>query len=377
MNDKLKVGIITFHNSNNCGSMLETYAIQTIIEKLKYDSEIINFSSKGQIEMYKVFFSNNSLKGIIKNILILPHYKKISFNNQKYEAFKKNYFRLNKNEVCSDNKKLSDKGYDFIVAGSDQIWNITIPDYDNAYFLNWVSDDVKKIAYAPSFGAKNIIKYSNNPSKFTKYIKRFNSLSIRENNGQVWIKDLTGLNVPVVLDPTLLLVREDYEKLVAHDVHEQGDYIFFYCPSFDKEICDFVKMVASKYNLRVVVWSSKSYFVKFINRFGFKLAQYENPSSYLYYIKNAKLIFTTSFHGTVFSTIFRKNFYTIMNGGMYGDDDRVMTLVKELGIEDRLIPYNFDTKFDYMKNVDYTKYDKNLPILKKKSINYLKDSLKK
>ena len=87
MKDK-KIGIITFHNSYNCGSMLESYAIQTFINKNIGETEIIDYSSDGQKELYSVFERNNSIKKIIKNILILPHYKQILLNNKKYEEFK-------------------------------------------------------------------------------------------------------------------------------------------------------------------------------------------------------------------------------------------------------------------------------------------------
>jgi hypothetical protein len=84
---------------------------------------------------------------------------------------------------------------------------------------------------------------------------------------------------------------------------------------------------------------------------------------------------TTSFHGTVFPTIFRKPVWVIKNGGMFGDDDRVKTLIKELGIEERLIPIEYREYFNYMKMVDYSYYEEELPILRNKAIQYLKDSL--
>ena len=85
---------------------------------------------------------------------------------------------------------------------------------------------------------------------------------------------------------------------------------------------------------------------------------------------------TTSFHGTIFSTIYKKNFWVLKNGDMYGDDDRVKTLINQLGIEDRLILPKFDSNINYMENVNYTKYDKHLPFLREKSLQYLKEALK-
>lgn len=368
-----KVGIITFHNSYNCGSMLETYAMQEIIKKGGLNPEIVNFSSPGQISLYTAWFKNNSVKNIVKNILISPYIEHIKSNNEKYIEFQKKYFYLSK--FIMDSSNLKDEEYDTVISGSDQIWNITIDDYDDAYFLNWVKN-AKRVAYSPSFGSKNILKYSDKPKKYKKLILDYDAVSVREKNGKKWIKDLTGLDVPVLLDPTLLLEREDYEKLISEDILENEDYIFFYSPGFNNDICKYVKEVANKYNMKVVTWSSKQYYVKNIKKYGFELPEYENPEMYLYLIKNAKLIFTTSYHGTIFSTIFRKKFYTIRNGGMYGEDDRVITLLEQINLMDRLIPYEFDDKFDYMSQPNFIDSDKKLLKLKEKSIKFLNDNVR-
>ncbi len=367
-----RIGIITFHNSYNCGSMLESYAMQTVLSRLSDSVKIINFSNANQKKLYSVWFENNSIKNIIKNALICGHSKKISNNNLKYEEFKNSNFNLT--EEFTNMNELSDENYDIVFAGSDQIWNITIQDGDDAYFLTWVKN-AKKVAYAPSFGSKNIIKYADDSSKYAKYLNSFDSLSIRENNGKKWIKDLIGKDVEVLLDPTLLLEKNDYDKILANDVNLDEKYIFFYSPGFDDNICKYVRKIANKYNLKVITWSAKPYYVKKIKRFGFELPPYENPSLYLKLIKNAELILTTSYHGTIFSTIYKKKFFTIKNGGMYGDDDRVITLLEQTKMMDRLIPYEFNEEFDYLAEIDYKEYDENIKKLKEKSYKYIEDSI--
>lgn len=367
-----KVGIITFHNSYNCGSMLESYAMQEITKKLGFDTKIIDFYTEKQKDVYRTFYKNNSVKNIIKNILTLPAIRQIKYNNKKYEEFKNKNFNLTKHYSCMG--ELSDGNFDFVIAGSDQIWNITIPDSEDAYFLPWVKK-AKKVAYAPSFGAKNILKYSDNSNKYKKYLESFDALSIREKNGQKWIKEMIGQDVPVLLDPTLLLTKDDYEKIATKKYEINEKYIFFYAPAFKRDICRFVKKIADKYKLKVITWSTKSYNFKLIKTFGFELPEYESPALYLYLIKHAELVLTTSYHGTIFSTIYGKKFYTIKNNEMYGSDDRVRTLLEQISMEERLIPYDFDSNYDYLTSIDYTNYNKNLINLQKKSINYLKKSL--
>ena len=369
-----KVGIITFHNSYNCGSMLESYAIQTVLFQLGYDNEIINFSNAGQKEIYNAWFTNNSLKNILKNIIIFPNIKKIKQNNQSYKLFQERYFKMSPSVTKSE--ALNDDRYWAVIAGSDQIWNITIKDFDDAYFLNWVKN-AKKIAYAPSFGAKNILKYSSDPNKYANYLKEFNALSIREQNGKKWLQELIHQDVEVVLDPTLLLSKKDYDVLIDERFVPKDKFIFFYSPGFDTQICKYVKKIADKYKLKVITWSTKVYYVNFIQRFHFEIASFENPSIYLSLIKNAELVITTSFHGTIFSTIYHKKFITVKNGGMYGDDDRVITLLTQLELMDRLIPPTFDEHYNYLEEIDYSNYEKALKKLQKKSFDYLIESLRK
>lgn len=372
MENNKKTGIITFHRSYNCGSMLQTYALFETLKKEGKTPEVIDFYTEGQVNVYNTFFKNNSLKNIVKNVLVFPSRKRIDNNNLMYEKFKNDNLKLSKNFKTYED--LNDENYEAVITGSDQVWNITIEDYSKAYYLPWVKE-AKKIAYSPSFGSKNILKHSNNPEEFREYMNSFDSISIRERNGQAWIKDLINKEVPVTLDPTLLLEKEDYSKIESNDVDPKEEYIFFYSPGFDSDICEFVKKVSKHTGLKVITWSAKNYAVKRIKRFGFEQPDYENPSKYLSLIKNAKLVFTTSFHGAIFSTIYKKNFYVLKNGGMYGDDDRVRTLLSTLKLNDRLIEYNFNKDFDYLTNVDYTEYDKALKVEKEKSLNYLRNAL--
>lgn len=369
-----KVGIMTFHRSHNCGSIMESFAIQKTIEKLGYKNELINFSSPGQRDMYYVFSKKKKFKKYVKNILVSPFYKTLSRHYNDYKSF------IEKNLVLSDGdyksedelKKISDN-YDIYIAGSDQIWNITIPDYDISYFLSFVNNK-KKIAYAPSFGSKNILKYSDNPQQYIDLFNDFNNLSIRENNGKKWLEEMTGREVPVVLDPTLLVDKEEYYKL-ENESGISGDYIFYYSPQYKGDINKFVKKLSKKYKMPVIVWNSKEYAIKGLYKYGFKMAFHQDPGVYLDLIKNAKMVITTSFHGTIFSTIYRKKFWVMKNGDMYGEDDRVITLLNQLEMMDRLIEPQFNIDFNYNKEVDYSEYDNKLPELQKKSLDYLKKAL--
>lgn len=372
--NKKKIGIITFHNSYNCGSMLQAYALQQVIDRMTgRKSEIVDFSNEGQQKLYGVRQPNDSLKNIIKNIILAPRLKKIARNYESYERFKKRNFRLS-NRPIHKSVDLSDADYDIVVAGSDQIWNITIADGDDAYFLPWVKN-ARKVAYAPSFGAKNIAEFADDPTRYADYLRGFSNLSIRERNGLEWLQNLTGKSAELLLDPTLLLNQDDYAEIESHELKLLPRYIFYYSPGYSRDINKLVHRISQKYKLPVIAFNTKTFYVKGMQFSGFKLPEIENPSTYLQLIKNAEIIITTSFHGTVFSTIYRKKFWTVKNGGMFGNDDRVKTLMHLLDLEDRMIPIEFDGAFDYLKEKDYDRYERLLEKEQEKAYKYLKKAL--
>lgn len=373
LNEK-KIGIITFHNSYNCGSMLQAYALQQVVDRLTgRKSEIIDFSNEGQQKLYSVRQPNDSVKNIIKNIILAPRFERIARNYESYESFKNQNFHLSYHPIHKS-EDLSDADYEIVVAGSDQIWNITIEDGDNAYFLPWVKS-ARKVAYAPSFGAKNIVEFSDDPSRYAEYIRGFSNLSIRERNGLEWLQNLTGRSAELLLDPTLLLKQDDYSEIESNELKLPTRYIFYYSPGYSRNINKLVHKISQKYNLPVIAFNTKTFYVKGMQFSGFKLPKIENPSTYLQLIKNAEMIITTSFHGTVFSTIYRKKFWTVKNGGMLGNDDRVKTLMYLLDLEDRMIQIEFDDGFDYLKEKDYARYELLLGKEQERAHKYLKMAL--
>lgn len=368
-----KIGIITFHRSHNCGSMLQAYALQTVVGRMGYLPEIINFSNLGQRKLYRPFQSGLNPKTLAKNAIALAHLNRIRRNDACYERFISERFLLSEGDV-SRCEELSSDGYSAVICGSDQVWNVTIDDADDAYFLPWVTD-AAKIAYAASFGARNIMKYSDDSKRYAGYLRAMDSISIRENNGRKWIHELTGLDVPVVLDPTLLLDAEDYIAIEDSTVALPSEYIFYYSPTYDRSINRLVKRISAKYGLPVICFNAKAFYVKGMDMMGFSLPEREDPSVYLALMRHASLVITTSFHGTIFSTMFERPFWTIKNGGMFGDDDRVLTLMDLLDLNDRLIPIEFDDDRNYLSPKDYAMYRGLREDQRKTSLMFLGEAL--
>lgn len=373
-----KIGILTFHASHNCGSFLQSYAMQNIIKKrYGYNVEIINFSAKGQQELYSVFSKKKTIKSIVKNALFFTIRKQLKQIFNSYENF------INKNLILSKQKystmeelKVIDGMYDIYVCGSDQIWNVTCPDYDDSYFLPFLSPSCTKVAYAPSFGAMRLEEHVDDIEKYKNYLASFNELSIREINGKKWLEELTNREVELVLDPTLLLDLQDYQKL-EQEVNINGEYIFYYSPRYYKEADKIVEKISKKYKYPVIMWNAKEWVLRGMIFKGFKLPENQNPGIYLSLIKNAKIVFTNSFHGAIFSSLYRKNFWVLKVGGMCGNDDRVFTLLKKINLLDRFLELDKFEEYDILKMPDYSKWDNEIEDIRKSSLEYLDKIMEK
>ncbi len=381
-----KIGIITYHASHNIGSMLQSYALQTYLEStFKCEVEFIDYSSPEQRNMYAIIpklkqtsHLVTNIKRLIRSIINRVFYTLFIIRYNDFEEFKNTYLKLSKNNYMYA-KEIDDLEYkyDYIFLGSDQIWNVNCRDFTNVYFADFKTK-AKLIAYAPSLGGQSILTSSVNQSYIKQLIGKMNYLSVREVNGKKWLEHLTGKSFEIVADPTLLISKKQwYDFLDSYkEQPKYENYIFFYGVPFSKKTYSAVEEVSKKLGLKVVMLDAKSWVNNFCFAKGFILEKHCSPLDYLSLIKNSSLVITTSFHGTIFSTIFEKDFWTVTFNGTNKDDDRISTLLKQLGLEDRLVYLEDISNTNLRKKVDYTNYEKNLKPLVSKSVEFISNSLK-
>ena len=370
-----KIGLITYHASHNIGSMLQTYALQYILkEKYKCDVEIIDFSSKAQKNMYSIFPKISSKNILIKNVINFFCYPLLKSRFNDFEWFIKKHFTLT-SDSYDDVQQLKelDGKYDYIICGSDQIWNVNCIDFDDAYFLSFATK-TKKISYAPSLGGKNILTSGVELSKYKSYIQSFEHLSVREVNGKKWLDKLSGKDFRIVADPTILLNKNIWDDLVTKREFE-GDYIFFYGVPFSSETYRIVVEISKKLNLPVVMLDAKSWLYRANFLKSIKLSKHSSPNDYLSLIKHSKLVITTSFHGSIFASVFNKNFWTVTYKQTNPDDDRIKTLLSQLNLSERLIYLEDYEQYDLLEGIDYSSYDKNIKAFQSRSLEFLSKSL--
>lgn len=349
-----KLGILTFHASYNCGSMLQAYALQKILKnKFNTDSEIIDFSNKEQKRMYSILYKPRNLKDFCRNCLNLFFYNKINSHNKDYIKFSKDNLIKSKESYHKleelDEEKLE---YDMYITGSDQVWNINAKDFDDTYFLPFVKKK-SKIAYAVSLGATNI-NLSDGKEKFKKYINEFKDISVREKNAQKWIGQIYNKEVKICVDPTLLLSENEWEPIIGKR-EIKGKYILWYCMIYKKEIRKIIEKISKKYKMPVYVLDAKEWSRRGLFLHGIKLAKNGGPSSYLSLVKNAEMIITSSFHGSVFCSKFKKNFWYLNIHTHDTGDDRASFLLSQLNLKDRLVNKDEILKRDLLESPDYNR----------------------
>ena len=306
---KTKIGILTLSASDNCGSLLQTYALQHVLEK-DYDCyvEIVNLITKESADIYHIIPSN-FYKHPKKTLFTFEHIYSVIHQRRDYQEFRDKYLNMTSKVYRNvDDLKSIKNNYDIIIAGSDQIWNVYMADYNDAYFIPWETN-AKKISYAASLGTTQIID-SHKKDMIAKWLQDFKQISVREQTGKETISELTSHNVEILADPTMLLDYKEW-KIMAGNRAVQEKYIFYYYSwSYtDDDMNKLVQKFAKKENLKVYVINSSKWYKYRPEIFNFKLYEKSGPIAFLNLMCYAQYVFIQSFHGIVFSNLLKKRLF--------------------------------------------------------------------
>lgn len=363
----MKIGIITFHAAHNYGSMLQAYALQTYLEQQGHHVEIINFRSKIQRERYsKVcsFANIHNIKSSIKRILLARNtIKPLNKKWYLFEDFLASHLHLTKEYNTLEQLKEASFDYDYIITGSDQIWNTNAFDFSPAYFATFAKPYIKKIAYAPSMGPE---PESLNKNYIKTLLNGYVAVSVREERTKNFLEENHIYEpVKVVLDPTMLLNVNEYACLYSDKPLISEKYIFYYTPGgIRPEFMEMAERIGDTYDLPVI--TDGAYYSKDMRPYK-RVKQYleVGPSEFLNLVKNASVVCGASFHLMVFAILFNKDFYCI-NGDI---DSRMNNLMRIMNTEDRII--SIQDKFIRTKELSTITTHNMLEIYKSKSKYFL------
>lgn len=235
---------------------------------------------------------------------------------------------------------------------------------DYTYFLDFVEKNEKKYSYGASFGYKEI---PNNYFENTyKLLKNFNYISVREKQGQEIIKNILETKVEVVLDPTLLLNKEEWTRISKYQSRKR-EYILLYIIALTPSIIEFTKKLAKEYNCDIV-YINHSYKIEF----GMINIRDAGPEEFLGYLRNAKYVVTSSFHGVVFSINFEKQFFFELSKAKGNFNSRLENIIDMLDLNEREI-VNGST--NSVNNINYKRVNAILNNQRKQSIKFIQNIL--
>lgn len=386
-----KIGIVTITKGTNYGNKLQNYAIVHLLKKKGYDvSTIQDVTEKGFANPVNTVstrnkFNINYIKEVIESRLHYKYYKKNDSDGimrciirakklrrefekleearkSNFQKFSMDYLNYSKLKLSATQKcKVQEiDQYDAFICGSDQVWNPIYQDVSKIRFLTFAKPN-KRIALAPSFGVAEIPE--SRKKIYTEWLQGIDFLSVREESGAKIIKELVGRKVPVLIDPTLMLKVEEWDQIANKPVgFDKKLYLLTYflgnkTKTYEKEI----KKLAYEKNLQIVDLSEISKFEYYTY----------GPAEFLWLVKNAEYICTDSFHGTVFSILYKKNFTTFPRAESgFGEDNRVMTLLKKINLTGAIWDEN-------EKKLDYSQVDAFLELERNKFDDYLQEALAK
>ncbi len=368
----MKISIITRHSVPNYGSLLQCYATERVYEKLGLDVEFINYTRYDER-------ANQLVETLIKGkkwdktFLTRIIYKAIQYINYKkeYETFSR--FRkgfINESieeygniEELRDNPPVAD----VYCSGSDQIWGpIGQSPYDEAYFLDFLDNKNAKrcISFSSSFGTEKLSKELK--TNINNLLNKYSAILVREDSACRILKE-QGLNdVAQIIDPTLFLTNDEWSRLIIRKPKE-SDYILVYQLHSNKQFEKYSKMVAKKLNKKLVRISPSIYHFIRGGKFKYLPDQFE----FLSYFKNASFVLTDSFHGTVFSILFNRNFISVSPGKT---STRISSILKLLDLSDRMLK-SFDDCSLLSESINYEIVNKKLEEEREKSLELVKKSL--
>ena len=380
-----KIGIITILKCNNFGAELQAYATQKKLNLMGYDVEIIDMlyykhpdfkktkSSKPFVEQTMKervveFVKFSILNPIIYNIVPLFS-KNMRTRNRKFNAFHEKNTKLSETYRSIDQLYCKCNEYDAYVVGSDQVWNPGTGMNIEPYFLTFAPEGKKRISYASSFGVTSIpTQYTD---KFKKLLNGLDFISVREAAGVKIVEEVAQRKAELVLDPTLLLNKEEWKECSSGYNPNSKGYVLIYEVHPSEKIQQLALDYAHKNNLPV-------YRVGVRGMFNWETKGITNlvdigPADFVSLFENADIVFTNSFHGTAFSVNLGKNFYTVLSKAGK-KNSRMTSLLSIMGLDSRIVYQEDDEKVSYEK-YNVSKVQELLNAEREKSVDYLRTAL--
>lgn len=309
---KKKIAVVTFHRANNYGATLQAYALTFKLNQMGADAELLDYRAP---VIEKLFHNFMPLTKSLKGIWVFLHHRFIrdASTYQAFASFRREVMQISSHSYrTSDELASTEKDYDKFVAGSDQIWNPDIfseskLNQDYTYMLNFVQNRQKKCSYAASIGISELS--ADKSAKYSKYLSDFSQLSVREHKAVEMLESLLSRDILAVCDPVLLLNPLEWRRVEKPVNIPNKEYILVYSVGGGKTLLSYADELAKKEQCAVYTIQPPVVATASNNRK--QLLTGIGPAEFLWLIRNARAVITSSFHGTAFSLLFQRPLHVV------------------------------------------------------------------
>lgn len=387
-----KIGIAAVTYKENFGSALQTYATQYTLEKMGYDARI--FEIKGvhrQIHIKKLLyylgrmFDPVEFKYLVANLKSRSrksasassdqYAQDMNIRKQVYADFNTRWNKMLPMVKGWGGLSKQAAGMDAVVVGSDQLWRPS--NIVGGYFtLEFVPNQVKKIAFSTSFGVPELPKHLHKHAK--KFLSRINHISVRENSGANIVKQECGREATVVCDPTMMLTAEDWLHIQDTKPFADGKYILMYLMGDNPEQRGFVKKLSEKTGCKIIGLLHGATYISYDEDVVDEKPYNVGPSEFVNLIRNAEYVCTDSFHCCVFSILNSTKFFAFRrwpDGSKFSANDRLYTLLGFTGLSRRLIKGSEDVESCIADVIDFDTALAKVAEKREMSMKYLQNAL--
>ena len=366
-----KIATITFHASHNYGSVLQAYALAKVIENQGCNVKILNYRTAEQKKCYTLYRKYRGFKGALRNVYQRLISKKLKNRYKAFEHFINKILPVTEEINDYNGLKKFASEFDCYVCGSDQIWNPACLDFSTAYYLDFV-EDKKCVAYAPSLGKG---EFDSEHKKLIKgLLENVDYISVREKQGKALLETLTEKPVELVCDPVVLLGKQGWESVIP-DIDVKKPYMFVYFLENNHGDRSYIDLISKTLGLKVVILNEnvKDVFKNYIKKYD------AYPLEFISLIKNAKFVYTNSFHATAFSTMFNvpcASMIAKVENVKNNNDSRKIDFLTALGLEKSIKKSLTKEEILELFKTDFIKANEELEKLREKSKNYLIKAIK-
>ena len=383
----MKIGVITIEQVGNYGAELQCYATQKVLQNIGCDAEIIDYcyykdyrykDSKMSEPFVPMTFKERIfyvlkyriVNRFVDKVLLLFN-SNIARRNSRFAAFHAENTKMSRKYMSMPELYEASMDYDIFVTGSDQVWNPGAQSSIEPYFLTFAPDSARKISFAASFGVSEI--EPNLRERYKEYLSRYDFISVREQNACDMVKQLVGKDAECVLDPTLLLTKDEWMKVARQYDSVPEHYVLVYTLFESPAIFSLAKKVAKEKGISVLRITKRAYFVSHIE--GISNISDAGPAEFISLIAGADYIITDSFHGTAFSVNFGIPFSTVVSS-KNKSNSRMDSLLNIVGLRERLITDDSDMdSVKYELPIDEKKVSLRVEAARNKSIDFLKGAI--